>query len=604
MTYDFDFLNNSTEANREAVLLAKVRYNEQLAPFVSSRFARDTEARLSYASDHIERIIDECCEACPGADKEVVGPRVKEIIAREVATTQPEKHDVDTPFFEGRGTTPDRYGEAEVGNAVQQDILDREGILVDEILDPDARVDADTPISEGTVQYPKVACSRCENETDNGVLCEKCEEAIVPLAAGYNYPQGQTLQSQPAQPMAQPQPAQPAQPTQQMKCDVCGFTGNAQQVQDHYQKMVAANDQLHMQAQPAMGQQPGIVQASRKEGWGKKAPGDVYGPEIEGEGIPLLEKYHAEDLERLRGLSNETLNKMWNYPQYKELRADVEEILAERGVEPMPTRFRGDRPTESDRVGPGVGLASVKEAAYHYIRKEGDEWCIWQKSTGKTLSCHASKEKAEEAFRAMMANKHGADESFLERDHNREERAEGNPVHQDSDKSDTDPSDRFDDVVQQIADRAAAKRYSQADDTELDQIASRYGLSHEEIAKRLHIVSYFGDYIGFNGDLVDSDPSLEGLTAIDDQDLGGQVESHEALVPLNIAVKATAEELHMNENDVYSRIQDSLGGTDLPNQYHASVEGQRNFYLPDSMVSSGQSSQQDSGSEQDTGQTT
>jgi hypothetical protein len=393
MTYDFDFLNNSTEANREAVLLAKVRYNEQLAPFVSSRFARDTEARLSYASDHIERIIDECCEACPGADKEVVGPRVKEIIAREVATTQPEKHDVDTPFFEGRGTTPDRYGETEVGNAVQQDILDREGILVDEILDPDARVDADTPISEGTVQYPKVACSRCENETDNGVLCEKCEEAIVPLAAGYNYPQGQTLQSQPAQPMAQPQPAQPAQPTQQMKCDVCGFTGNAQQVQDHYQKMVAANDQLHMQAQPAMGQQPGLVQASNED-WDTDE----------------AERWFMND-EQLYSEAQAAAENHENDPAGLEL--DLEELWREYG----PGEANVDTDSVDFRtIAEGfLAESSVKEAAYHYIRKEGDEWCIWQKSTGKTLSCHASKEKAEEAFRAMMANKHGADESFLER---------------------------------------------------------------------------------------------------------------------------------------------------------------------------------------------
>lgn len=51
----------------------------------------------------------------------------------------------------------------------------------------------------------------------------------------------------------------------------------------------------------------------------------------------------------------------------------------------------------------------IMESEYHYIRKEGDEYCIWQKGTGKTLSCHATKEKAEEAFRAMMSDKHGAD---------------------------------------------------------------------------------------------------------------------------------------------------------------------------------------------------
>ena len=50
---------------------------------------------------------------------------------------------------------------------------------------------------------------------------------------------------------------------------------------------------------------------------------------------------------------------------------------------------------------------NLKFAKYHYIRKEGDQYCIWQKKTGKTLSCHDSKEKAEAAFRGMMMSKHG-----------------------------------------------------------------------------------------------------------------------------------------------------------------------------------------------------
>lgn len=49
---------------------------------------------------------------------------------------------------------------------------------------------------------------------------------------------------------------------------------------------------------------------------------------------------------------------------------------------------------------------AAKTAEYHYIRQNGDKWEIFQKGTGKTLSTHDSKEKAEEAFRAMMMNKH------------------------------------------------------------------------------------------------------------------------------------------------------------------------------------------------------
>jgi hypothetical protein len=46
--------------------------------------------------------------------------------------------------------------------------------------------------------------------------------------------------------------------------------------------------------------------------------------------------------------------------------------------------------------------------ANKYIEKRGDSWVILQKGTGKVLSHHDSKEKAEESFRAMMQNKNGS----------------------------------------------------------------------------------------------------------------------------------------------------------------------------------------------------
>lgn len=46
--------------------------------------------------------------------------------------------------------------------------------------------------------------------------------------------------------------------------------------------------------------------------------------------------------------------------------------------------------------------------ANNYIEKRGDSWVILQKGTGKVLSHHDSKEKAEASFRAMMQSKHGS----------------------------------------------------------------------------------------------------------------------------------------------------------------------------------------------------
>lgn len=41
-----------------------------------------------------------------------------------------------------------------------------------------------------------------------------------------------------------------------------------------------------------------------------------------------------------------------------------------------------------------------------WIRKRGSEWVIIQRGTGKVLSRHATKAKAEAAFRAMEWSKH------------------------------------------------------------------------------------------------------------------------------------------------------------------------------------------------------
>jgi len=50
---------------------------------------------------------------------------------------------------------------------------------------------------------------------------------------------------------------------------------------------------------------------------------------------------------------------------------------------------------------------AIQKTANQYIKKQGDQWVILQKGTGKILSRHASEEKAKESFAAMMANKHG-----------------------------------------------------------------------------------------------------------------------------------------------------------------------------------------------------
>lgn len=46
--------------------------------------------------------------------------------------------------------------------------------------------------------------------------------------------------------------------------------------------------------------------------------------------------------------------------------------------------------------------------AYHYIDKQGNYYVVKQKSTGRVLSRHRTRGKAQASFRAMEAAKHGA----------------------------------------------------------------------------------------------------------------------------------------------------------------------------------------------------
>jgi len=67
---------------------------------------------------------------------------------------------------------------------------------------------------------------------------------------------------------------------------------------------------------------------------------------------------------------------------------------------------QGSQSCKNCGYNPGSYVAS--RTANKYIEKRGDKWVILQKGTGKVLSHHDSKEKAEASFRAMMQSKHGS----------------------------------------------------------------------------------------------------------------------------------------------------------------------------------------------------
>lgn len=147
------------------------------------------------------------------------------------------------------------------------------------------------------------------------------------------------------------------------------------------------------------------------------------------------------------------------------------------------------------------------------------------------------------------------------------------------------PADRFDDLIQQIADRAAARQFSQPDEEEVRAIAQQYGLEESDVRENLIMVATFGTFTAKDGELVAEDQDgvfgMEGYTEV--QNVGGRVDSHEALIPVDIAVAKVADEMNMQRDLVYNMVRDKYGA-DLPDKYHASVSGEHHFYLPQTLI--------------------
>lgn len=150
------------------------------------------------------------------------------------------------------------------------------------------------------------------------------------------------------------------------------------------------------------------------------------------------------------------------------------------------------------------------------------------------------------------------------------------------------PSGHFDDVVQEMANRAAARHFSTPSDDVAQKLADAYGLDANEVKESLQITSNFGEYHAVNGTPGQGEMP-EGYTEVDPDSAGSPDApnqgsgTHEAVVPVNIAVRKTAEDLGMDTDSVYSAIKDAYGD-DLSDEYHVSVQGEYHYYLPQSLM--------------------
>lgn len=156
----------------------------------------------------------------------------------------------------------------------------------------------------------------------------------------------------------------------------------------------------------------------------------------------------------------------------------------------------------------------------------------------------------------------------------------------------TSSADRFDEMVQDLADRAAAEQLSTPTPEEVHAVSSQLGLPTEEVQQSLVATALVGKYMGMNGKLAESIDAPEGYQEVAVDQGGGRIEGREALVGSNAVINKVAEEMNSTPDLVYQEVKARYGGEDLPDKYHASISGERHFFLPSQLAGQGQQQQQ------------
>lgn len=148
------------------------------------------------------------------------------------------------------------------------------------------------------------------------------------------------------------------------------------------------------------------------------------------------------------------------------------------------------------------------------------------------------------------------------------------------------PDGKFNDIVQAMADHAAAREFSTIADDEIQAIAGQYSLDPNEVRSKVIVSATFGDFTALNGKVGETEVP-EGYTPVTLEGMGGVVEAHEAIVPTNSAVRKVAEDLGMESDNVYASIKEAMGA-DLTEEYHTTVSGEHTFYMPQELLNQGE----------------
>jgi hypothetical protein len=152
------------------------------------------------------------------------------------------------------------------------------------------------------------------------------------------------------------------------------------------------------------------------------------------------------------------------------------------------------------------------------------------------------------------------------------------------------PATEFDGYVQELAERAAARKFSLPDDEAIHSIASQVGASPDEVKQHLVAVAVFGESTARNGEFGGDTNPPEGYEEVSAQGVGGRIDATEALIPVDLVVSKVAEKMNMQQDLAYNMIRDRYG-SDLPDKYHASVAGEVHLYLPTQLAGNQQQPQ-------------
>jgi hypothetical protein len=564
------YLDSQERVNRSALILAQEQWSERFASFVNK-----DQDRLAYIQSQLDSMLEDVSESL-GADFEYVKSRFDAYVAEAVALGEEPKHVDVEDLGEGTSYPGDKNftGDPSEGTGiVEVDILGNGVVLDDDA--PDARIDLNDDTQKVTA-YKDAGdlrdestwknCFRCSSKLNpvyaqTSPVCPDCTADL--LKSADNIP----VTNPGAGPSSTPTPGlvAPDNPDQLFKCTLCDYTGNYDNVNQHVQQ--AHQDALQRQEVPpvpSQSQQPMDAQtypsfSSTKEGdfpfdEGEQDVGYHGDPRLLGDSRPkndtgvslsleqhLFEQMLKEDNPRMA---------LWHANRLQEYTGNPARTFLNRWKQMHPGI---DIPGEEEGLLPDAPPTPVDEGVRRLNAVEAD----------------INDPAADVPPETVDLGDDTKDDPGVQED---------KPI--DVDPQDDTPADKFDTYVQDLANHAAARQFSIPDETEIQQIAQQYGLDEDQVRQSLVARATFGDFTATNGDF---NGDVDNSNYVEITDLGGQVNSHEALVPVEIAVQKVAEDMNMEPNLVYNMVKDRYGA-DLPDKYHASVSGEHHFYLPKDLV--------------------